>query len=352
MTATGAAAVGGGTARRRLSPFVAAGTAVLCASILLALSVGPVHVGLGEIIRAAGHRLLGGGVIDAPSTTAQVVLFEIRLPRVLAAALVGAALSSSGAAFQAVFANPLVSPGILGVLAGASFGAALGILLSGDGTTVQALAFAFGLGATLLSLGLARGNAGDRILALVLGGIVSSALFTALVSLLKSVADPYSQLPAIVFWLMGSLANVKNPGLLVGGPPILAAVAGLTLLGRALDILAMGEEEARALGLPVATVRALVIALATMAAALSVALAGIIGWVGLIIPHGVRLLAGPSNRHVMPMAALFGAAFLIGVDTLSRSLLASEIPVGISTALVGLPCLAVLLRRGRPGWRG
>jgi len=217
---------------------------------------------------------------------------------------------------------------------------------------IQGLAFVFGSCAAAFAVGLSQGQAGDRVLMLVLGGIVSSALFTALVSVVKTVADPYNQLPTIVFWLMGSLANVKGPALLLGAPPMMVAVIGLVLLGRALDVLAMGEDEARSLGMPVAPARLLVIGLATMAGALSVALAGVVGWVGLIVPHAVRRLVGPCNRRVMPASAVLGAAFLIGVDTASRTLFTSEIPLGLATALIGVPFLAMLVRRGRRGWQG
>lgn len=323
--------------------------AALTASLAWGLLSGPLEIGLAEAWQVAALKLAGGLPSDGRMSLVAVVLFDVRLPRILAAALVGAALSTSGATFQSVLANPLVSPGVLGVLAGASCGAAAGILWGGSWAMVQSLAFAGGLIAVGLGLALAQGASGDRVLALVLGGIVSSALFTAVLSLLKTVADPYAQLPAIVFWLMGSLANVKGAALSLSAAPLLGAILGMVLLGRSLDVLSMGDEEARALGLPAGRLRLLAIALATLAGALSVALAGVVGWVGLIIPHLARLLLGPSNRLVMPASAVLGAAFLVAVDTGARSLFASELPLGIATALMGVPFMAMLMRKRRQG---
>lgn len=319
--------------------------------LLFGLTIGPMNLSPADVFEAIRLRLTGAAATDVRGTTAAVVILDIRLPRMMAAAIVGAALSTSGAAFQAVFANPLVSPGILGVLAGAAFGAALAILNDLAWPIVQASSFVFGIGASGFALLLARGVAGNGVLALVLGGIVSGALFTALVSLVKMVADPTSQLPAIVFWLMGSLSHVTVGSLAIAAPFMLAAILALSMYGRSLDLLAMGDEEAASLGLRVKRLRIVAILLATLAGSLSVSLAGIVGWVGLIVPHVARGLFGSMNRRVLPASAALGAVFLMVVDTTCRSLLSAEIPLGIATALIGIPFLAVLMRWGvGRGW--
>lgn len=278
------------------------------------------------------------------------LIVEIRLPRVLAAILVGASLSVSGAAYQALFRNPLVSPGLLGVLAGASAGAALGILLDGNWLLVQTSAFVMGLAAVGIGVGIAHLFGGGSIIMLVLGGILSGALFASLLTMVKYVADPYSQLPAIVYWLMGSLAQANIDDMTWAAVPMLAGIVLLCLMGRALDALSMGDDEARALGVPVTTIRLVTIAAATLISALTVSIAGMIGWIGLIVPHIARLLVGPDNARLLPAAASLGAAFLLFADGLARNLFTTELPIGIVTELLGIPVFLIVLRRVRRGW--
>ncbi|HYP57141.1 MAG TPA: iron ABC transporter permease [Beijerinckia sp.] len=278
------------------------------------------------------------------------VIIEIRLPRILGAGFVGAALAVSGAAYQSVFRNPLVSPGLLGVLGGASFGAALAILISGKWFIIQLLAFLFGLFAVMLGLGIAHLVGPASIITLVLGGMISGAFFTAALSILKYMADPYDQLPAIVYWLMGSLGGVDLRQVIWLGPPVVIGIMILSGLGRALDALSMGEDEARSLGVPVEAVRYGVIALATFVSALSVSIAGMIGWVGLIVPHFARMIVGPCNARLLPVSAIFGAIFLICADCLARTIGQAEIPIGIMTELLGIPAFLLVLRRARKGW--
>ncbi|ULA60652.1 MAG: ABC transporter permease [Nitrospira sp.] len=280
----------------------------------------------------------------------QNVIFHVRLPRVVAAILIGAGLSASGAAFQAMFRNPLVSPGLLGVLAGASFGAAVAMLLGDRWILVQAGAFAGGLVAVCVTLGLARIYQADSLLMLVLGGIISTGLFTSLLSIVKALADPYNQLPAIVFWLMGRLSAVDAATVSALSIPILAGIAILLLLGKALNVLSMGDEEALTLGVNVPLARGAVILAATFVSALTVSMAGMIAWVGLVIPHVARLLVGPDNRLLLPSSALLGAAFLLVVDDVARVSFSSEIPIGVATELIGIPLFIAVLRRGRAGW--
>lgn len=278
------------------------------------------------------------------------LIVNIRLPRVLAAVLVGAALASSGAAYQAVFRNPLVSPGLLGVLAGASFGAALGLLLSGNWWLTQILSFGMGLLAVGIGLGVANLFGRASIVMLVLGGVISGALFSSLLSIVKYVADPYNQLPAIVYWLMGSLALADLQQVGWVAIPLLLGMGVLMRLGRALDALAMGDDEASSLGVPVTAVRYGVIAAATLISALTVSIAGMIGWVGLIIPHIARLIVGPGNMRLLPVSACLGAIFLLAADGLARTVATTEIPIGIVTELLGIPVFLLVLHRVRRGW--
>jgi len=278
------------------------------------------------------------------------LLIDIRLPRILAAILIGASLSVSGAAFQAMFVNPLVSPGLLGVLAGASFGAAMSMVFFDSWLAVQSFTFLFGFIAVLIAVGIARMHKGNTILLLVLGGVISAALFTSLLSIIKYIADPFNQLPAIVQWLMGGLSLVDHKTLLAAGIPQVVSIIVMILFSGYLNALSMGDEEAQALGIPVEWIRLLLIFVATLMSALTVVLAGMIGWVGLIIPHITRMLVGPDNKILIPASALIGAIYLIFVDDISRMLFNVEIPIGITTSLVGIPFFAIILRKAKKGW--
>jgi len=323
---------------------------LLIATIALALTVGRYPLGIAEI---RNFLAASAGLHDLPAARYNLlhnIIVEIRLPRILAASLVGAALASSGAAFQAVFRNPLVSPGILGVLGGAGFGAALGILMSGNWAFIQFCAFAMGLLAVGFGLFIANIFGRASIVMLVLGGIISGSLFTAALSIIKYTADPYEQLPAIVYWLMGSLGGADFGQVGWAAVPILTGVTILAVLGRALDALAMGDDEARSLGIPAQALRYGVIAAATLVSALSVSLAGMIGWIGLIVPHFTRLLFGPRNALLLPASAFIGATFLIAADCLARGFTKSEIPIGILTELLGVPAFIFVLHRARRSW--
>ncbi len=293
-------------------------------------------------------RRLTGASAAGPADT---VLFSVRLPRIAAALLVGAALAASGAAYQSLFRNPLVSPDILGVSAGAGLGAVLGIFLSLPVAGIQLLAFGGGITTvTLVWLVAAAVRGRDAVLVLVLAGIVVGALAGAMISLLKVLADPYDQLPAITFWLLGSLAGTTGADVLGAIPTVLFGLLPLALLRWRIDILAMGDEEARALGVEAGRLRRLVIAAATLATAAVVAISGQVGWIGLIVPHAARMLVGPGFARLLPAAMLLGAGYLLLVDTLARSLAAVETPLGILTALIGAPLFLWLLARGRTGW--
>lgn len=282
----------------------------------------------------------------------QVAVVEIiRMPRALFGALVGGALAISGAAFQGLFRNPLVSSGMLGVSSGAGFGAALAILLFTQKTLIYVFAFTFGIAAVILAFLIGRIYRTTTSITLVLGGIVVGSIFAALTSFAKYVADPYNQLPTIVFWLMGSLASAQRSQILFAGIPMLIGSIGLFLLRWRINILSMGEKESQALGVNLQLSQILVVFFATLATAGAVSIAGVIGWVGLVIPHMGRMIVGSDNRLLLPVSFCLGASFLILVDTLARTLTGSEIPLGVLTALVGGPFFIYLLKETKArGW--
>jgi len=332
--------------RSALLPALAA---VLIAAVMASLCLGRYTLPPSEVLDYLLSPLTGGPADPARARLLHALIIEIRLPRVLAALLVGSALAVSGTSFQAVFRNPLVSPAVLGVLAGAAAGAALGMLASSHWWVMQIAAFAGGVTAVAMGVGVAAIFGGSLIM-LVLGGIISGALFTAVLSLVKYAADPYDQLPAIVYWLMGSLGNTRLDDLAHLGPPMLFGILTLCLLGRAMDLLSMGDDEAAALGIPVRPLRYGIIAAATLCSALTVAMAGIIGWIGLLVPHCTRMLTGPANTIAVPASALLGALFLLLADGLSRNITTTEIPIGILTELIGVPAFLLVLVRARRSW--
>lgn len=286
----------------------------------------------------------------ASISTQHTVLFNVRLPRILAALLVGAALSISGASFQGIFRNPLVSPYILGVGSGAGFGACLAILIWNNYLIIQLMAFAFGLLAMFIAISMGKVSKGTGTLVFVLSGIIVNSIFTALTSLAKYVADPYDQLPAIVFWLMGSLATVRYVDLLYILSPILVGSLVLFLFRWRINILSLGDEEAKALGMDVEKMRLVIIICATLVTSAAVSVSGVIGWVGLVVPHISRMIVGPNYSRLLPMSMVIGASFMLVVDDLSRTIVATEIPLGILTSLVGAPVFAYLIKKGRMGW--
>lgn len=322
-------------------------TALLIVLALLALGLGPFPLPLSDII----HTLLQGP--NAAGSFAHTILWEIRLPHVLGALLIGAALAMSGAAYQGMFINPLVSPEVLGVLAGAGFGAALGLLWSEQFWMVQLLSLGFGLLAVGMAVALAWRVGGEgALIVLVLSGMITGALFSALLSIVKYTADPYDKLPAIVYWLMGSLSQISWHNLAWATPLLLASMLLLLREGRRLNVLTQGDEEAKSLGVSVTRTRLKIILLTTLLASITVMLAGMIAWVGLIVPHLARLMTGADHRRVLPFSALLGGGYLLLVDLLARTFTTVEIPIGILTALIGLPIFAVLLARlGASGWR-
>jgi len=279
------------------------------------------------------------------------VVLQVRGPRVLAAALVGAALAVAGTAFQGLFRNPLVSPDILGASSGAALGAVTGIFFSLGVLAIQAFAFVGGLVAVaaVYVIGSAV-RARDPILVLVLTGVVVGALLGAGVGLVKYLADPYNQLPAMTFWLLGSLAAANVSDLLPLFGPVAFGTAVLIALRWRMNVMSLPEEEARSLGVPTGPLRVAIVAAATLTTSASVATAGIIGWVGLVVPHLARSLVGPDFARLLPTAAILGGGYLLVIDTLARTAAEVEIPLGILTAVVGTPFFIWLLASMQRTW--
>ena len=327
---------------------VAAGL-VLAALAASALSLGEVALPLGEVVAVLGNAVGLGG--EAPEQAAQIV-WQIRAPRIAAALLVGAALAAAGTAYQGMFRNALVSPDILGVSAGAAAGAVLAIFFSQNALVMQAAAFGGGFVAVALAYAVAAAARGhDPGLALVLSGVVIGSLLGAVVALVKALADPLNQLPPITFWLLGSLAAVTPRDLAVAAPLVIFGLVPLFLVRWRMNLLALDDDEARSLGIPVAALRIAVVCAATLMTAACVAISGVIGWVGLLVPHAARLLVGPEFSRLLPLAMLLGAAFLLVVDTLCRTASSIELPPGVVTALLGTPAFLFLLLRGRRRWQ-
>jgi len=327
---------------RRAALANAIALAALAALVAWSFSVGRFPVAAGDVASALWSALTGGE--SGLARNVEAVILQVRAPRLVAALVVGAALAAAGAAYQNLFKNPLVSPDILGVSAGCALGAGLAILWSLPVVAIQGFAFAGGLAAVALVVAVGSWVRGrDPILTLILTGVVVGSLFGAGIALVKYVADPYNQLPAITFWLLGSFGGALPADLAVALPLIAIGLLPLVLLRWRIDLLALSEDEARSLGLDVTKLRLAVIVCATLVTASAVALAGVIGWVGLVIPHAARLLVGASFARVMPLSLVLGAGFMLAVDTLCRTVAATEIPPGVATAFVGTPVFIVLL---------
>jgi iron complex transport system permease protein len=323
--------------------------AILIAALLLAFTVGRYPVSLSELFGVIAGKLTGHASNIPPAV--ENVIWQVRGPRVIAASLVGAGLAVAGTAFQGLFRNPLVSPDILGASSGAALGAVFGIFISLGVFAIQALAFFGGLlaVASVYAVGSAV-RARDPVLVLVLAGVVIGALLGAGVGLIKYLADPYNQLPAMTFWLLGSLAATGPSDLIPLFVPVALGTLVLFILRWRMNVMSLPDEEARALGVPTGTLRIAIVAAATLVTSASVATAGIIGWVGLVVPHIARTLVGPDFGRLIPAAAIIGGGFLLLIDTLARTVAAVEIPLGILTALVGTPFFIWLLAGVSKTW--
>ena len=317
--------------------------------IFLSLFIGRYPISFGRIMGILWNGLFSGskGNKDVLAT----IIWDIRLPRALLGAMVGASLAVSGAAFQGLFRNPLVSSGMLGVSSGAGFGAALAILLFSQSYYIYPFAFAFGLSAVILSYLIGTIYKTMPSIMLVLSGVIVSQIFSSLISLVKFAADPRDQLPTIVFWLMGSLASARFKDVAFAIIPIGLGVSGLVLLRWRINVLSMGDKEAKTLGINTRLTKSLLILFATLSTVGAVCVSGIVGWVGLVIPHIGRMIAGNDNKTLIPVSVALGASFMILVDLLARNLTGSEIPLGILTSLIGAPFFVYLLKKTKgKGW--
>ena len=334
---------------RSAAPGLKIAFVILVVGFLLAFTVGRYPIGLADLFNVIAAKL-AGRASDVPASVENVI-WQVRGPRVIAAALVGAALAVAGAAFQGLFRNPLVSPDILGASSGAALGAVLGIFFSLGVIAIQGLAFVGGLiaVAAVYLIGSAV-RSRDPVLVLVLTGVVIGALLGAGVGLVKYLADPYNQLPAMTFWLLGSLAAVNVADLVPLLGPVMLGSLVLFVLRWRLNVMSLPDEEARALGVPTGPLRVGIVAAATLVTSASVATAGIIGWVGLVVPHMARSLVGPDFARLIPAAALLGGGFLLVIDTVARTGAAIEIPLGILTAVVGTPFFIWLLASVSRTW--
>ncbi|MCG8616015.1 MAG: iron ABC transporter permease [Desulfobacterales bacterium] len=342
-----------------LRPLILLLSGLLGLALAVSALTGRVAISPGHVLSAADtlvRSLLPGGEGPAIALGAlgpsEQVFFFVRLPRCIMAVMVGAGLAASGAVYQALFRNPLVSPDILGVSAGCTFGAALGLMLPwGSMGVVHLMAFGSGLVAVMLTAGLARAIAVNPLIVLVLAGMVVLSFFNALLMVVKYFADPYEQLPGIIFWVMGSLTRSTWTDALFLVPSTLAGIVTFIALGFRLNILSLGDVQARSLGINPVLFRRVLILISSVLVALAVSGCGQIAWIGLIVPHMARALAGPNHERMLPVSALLGGICLLLADTAARSLFTSEIPVGIITALTGAPVFAWLLFKHRgSGW--
>ena len=323
---------------------------VLLVMMMVSYLLGRFPISISQLISYLGTRL----TMQPSTVPSQVtsIIENVRFPRITAAIMIGAALSVAGAGYQGVFRNPMVSPDILGASAGAGFGASLGILFGLAGVGVQLTSFLFGLGAVAITYYISKavGRRDSTTLVLVLAGIVVGALFSAFISIIKYVADPFSQLPEITFWLMGGLSTIEGMDLLMMLAPLGIGFAVLIALRWRINVLSFGDEEAAALGVNTERLRLGVIIAATLVTSSAVSIAGQIGWVGLVIPHFTRMMVGPNYRYLLPASLLVGAIYLLLVDNIARNLLTVEIPLGILTAIIGAPVFIFLLLKGQKGW--
>ena len=325
---------------------------LLVAVAVVALSRGTYFIGIPDIFSVILAHLSPSGDIESLNRLQNTVIWKIRLPRIILAVNVGIALAVSGAVFQGCFRNPLVEPYILGISSGAAFGAALGIVIPGFFLSVQALAFIFAFSAVAIAYSLSRTRGETPVIMLILAGIIIGSVFSAFVGILKYVAED-TALREIVFWLMGGFYYAGWNDVVLITPIMAVCFTVIWLHSWKLNILSMGDSEARALGVNPEAYKLLFILLATLSTAVAVSSVGIIAWVGLMMPHAARMIMGPDHRFLIPVAAIFGAIYLIVCDTLARTLVNAEIPIGIITSIIGAPYLFYLLRsRGAGAFGG
>lgn len=336
------------TGKKRLSAFTLGVvlTFLPIAAALICLGIGRYSMTTKETIEV----LLSPFTRKEVENFAYSTIFHIRLPRILLAAAVGSGLSCAGTAFQGLFSNPLATPDTLGVGSGAAFGAVLAMLFGANLISIQFFALIFGLLACFITYNISRKNGKNSIIMIVLSGMVISAVFEALVSMMKYIADPEEELPVITYWLMGSMSRANYDNLKLGLPFIFAGIILIFLLRWRLNILSLNEDEASSLGMNINVMRIIFIIASSMITASSVSMCGSVGWVGLLIPHISRMIGGNNNNSVVPISISLGALFMIVMDTFARSATAAEIPISILTAIIGAPVFVMLLRRTGGAW--
>jgi len=333
---------------KRLLPPPAVLALLLCAlaaGILLSFSLGRYPVPIKELIAILVNRLPSVNITQFWEHTQEVAVWNVRMPRVLMAVLVGASLSAAGACYQGVFQNPMAAPDILGASAGAGFGAALAILIDMSSNGITLLAFTMSLITVAMVFFVSRHTKGEKVMGLILAGIMISSLFQAGTNFVKLVADPGNKLPAITYWLMGSFVGATKKELNFIIWPMLIGLIPLLVMRWRLNVLTLGDDEARALGVDAGRIRLFAVVCATLITAASVSVSGMIGWVGLVIPHMMRRLVGSDYRYLLPASVLGGGLFLLMVDNVSRSMSSTEIPIGILTAFIGAPFFLLLITR-------
>ncbi|WP_367565557.1 FecCD family ABC transporter permease [Lacrimispora sp.] len=312
------------------------------ATALICLCIGRMNLSIGEVINTLSDAAKG----NRQSQNYSIVI-NLRAPRIVMAIIVGAGLTCAGNAFQSLFSNPLATPDVLGVTSGTCVGAIIAIIMSMGIMQTQLLALAFGLLSVWITMILARDRNGQSVVFLVLAGVIISALFNAVGSLLKYTADPLDKLPAITYWLMGSFTSASYKKIAVGSPLILAGIAVIYMMRWKLNILSLSSDEARASGMDLKKTRLVFVLAATVITASCVSMCGQVGWIGLLIPHCARMLVGSNNRYAVPVGISLGASFMIIIDTFSRSISVIELPLSILTAIIGAPVFISLLKRNR-----
>ena len=327
----------------RLRPWVLPMLLLLvAATAAAALAIGRFSVSLPDLWEAFHTRVTG---TVHPDPAIDSVVFNLRLPRVIVAILIGAGMAVAGAAYQSLFSNPLATPDTLGVASGTCVGAVLGLLLNWNLVGVQAVALVGGLVTVLITTTVARTRNGRDVVMLVLAGVIVGALADAVLSILKLTADPTSELPEITYWLMGSLAGISYQQIAFAAPLLLLGMGVILALRWRLNVLALSDDEARAAGVNLRTLRIGIIVAGTVVTASVISMCGQVGWIGLIVPHAARMLTGSNNRQLLPVCVLLGAVIMLVIDTVARTITAAEVPVSVVSAIVGAPFFITLLRR-------
>ena len=313
-----------------------------------AMCIGRYYIPIDEILESLSS--IFGGAVEGSQQVTTNILLNTRIPRIITALIVGAGLSVAGVAMQAMFSNPLATPDTIGVAGGAAFGAVLGILISQNSIVIQLMAFCFGLVAVCMTIGISKISKKPSIVMIVLSGMIVQSFFSALISLIKTIADTDTQLPSIVYWLMGSMASANYDKLQIGVVTLLIGIIGLYFIKWRLNIIELSEDEANSLGVNVRKMRILILGFSTLITASAVSMCGQIGWIGLLVPHLARMLVGNDNSKVVPVSISLGAVFMLIVDTLARSILPMEIPLSIITAIIGTPFFAFLVHKSGGKW--